>query len=105
MDQTDINLGAAIRERRGKRPLASVAAAVGIDVSQLSKIERGLSRTTLGDYERIAGALGTSLAALLPDPHAAPSAPPDPAAAPRVTKSARSPKRDVKGRSQRGATR
>jgi transcriptional regulator with XRE-family HTH domain len=56
---TEKALGAAIRARRRARnmTLAELGRAAGIDVSQLSKIERGRSRTSVDAYDRIAAAL------------------------------------------------
>lgn len=57
---TEKALGDVIRSRRAakKMTLAQLGAAAQIDVSQLSKIERGLSRTSVDAYDRIAVALG-----------------------------------------------
>lgn len=57
---TEKTLGAAFKARRLalKLPLRIVAAQAQIDVSQLSKIERGIARTEVPKYERIAKSLG-----------------------------------------------
>ena len=64
MMETDTNqrLGAAIRMRRQARgvTLEALHAATEIDVSQLSKIERGLCGMAPAQQERIARALGWS---------------------------------------------
>lgn len=56
---TERNLGAVIRARRltMKLPLVRVSRDTGIDISDLSKIERGLARTSVSRYDRIAKAL------------------------------------------------
>ena len=56
---TERNLGAAIRARRlsMRLSLVKVSRATGIDISDLSKLERGLSRTSIPRYDRIAKAL------------------------------------------------
>jgi len=56
---TERNLGAVIRARRltMKMSLVQVSRATGVDISDLSKIERGLSRTSVARYDRIAKAL------------------------------------------------
>ena len=60
-------VGAQIRRRRRARwtTLSELASACEIDISALSKIERGLRDPSLRQMERIASALGTSLLALL----------------------------------------
>lgn len=57
---TEKGLGGVIRGRRTARKmtLAQLGQAAEIDVSQLSKIERGLCRTSVETYDRIAAALG-----------------------------------------------
>lgn len=62
LTNTDTTLGAAIRARRiGRRlTLAEVAKRATIDLSQLSKIERGQCRTSPDAYRRIAEALDWS---------------------------------------------
>jgi transcriptional regulator with XRE-family HTH domain len=59
-------LGDVIRSRRlaKKMTLEALGDAAGIDVSQLSKIERGLCRTRVDTYGRIALALGWTPAAM-----------------------------------------
>lgn len=52
------------REAKGFT-LQELASKVGMDWSQLSKVERGLSGTDLETYERIARALGLTLAQLV----------------------------------------
>lgn len=57
---TEKALGHAIRHRRKSRKMTLTALAVlsEIDVSQLSKVERGICRTNLPTYDLIARALG-----------------------------------------------
>jgi transcriptional regulator with XRE-family HTH domain len=57
---TEKGLGDVIRSRRTARKmtLAQLGEAAEIDVSQLSKVERGLCRTSVETYDRIAVALG-----------------------------------------------
>ncbi len=44
--------------------LGDLGRAAGIDVSQLSKVERGICRTSVNAYDRIAGALAWTPAAM-----------------------------------------
>jgi transcriptional regulator with XRE-family HTH domain len=62
MDGTEKKAGDTIRARRTARKmtLGELGSAAGIDVSQLSKLERGLCRTSVETYDRIAEALGWS---------------------------------------------
>jgi transcriptional regulator with XRE-family HTH domain len=57
---TNRRVGDAIRVRRQSRrmTLADLHEATGIDVSQLSRIERGIGGTSAEQQERIASALG-----------------------------------------------
>lgn len=63
---TEKAVGALIRARRDARrmTLRELGDAAQIDVSQLSKIERGICRTSFEAYERIAAALGWSASQL-----------------------------------------
>ena len=63
---TEKSLGVAIRSRRVSRKmtLTALGQATGIDVSQLSKVERGICRTSVDAYDRIAEALGWTPAAM-----------------------------------------
>jgi transcriptional regulator with XRE-family HTH domain len=60
MVDTEKTLGSAIRARRKgrKMTLSQLALLSDIDVSQLSKIERGVCRTSFAGYDKIAKALG-----------------------------------------------
>lgn len=61
-------IGAEIRRLRllASLTLEELAAKADVDFSQLSKIERGASSTSLEALERIARALGVPLTDLLP---------------------------------------
>lgn len=63
---TQKHIGEAIRARRDARrmTLQQLGDAAEIDMSQLSKVERGLCRTSVEAYSRIAAALGWSVADL-----------------------------------------
>lgn len=63
---TEKALGEAIRARRNalKMTLEKLGTEAGVDVSQLSKIERGICRTSFPTYDRIAKALSWTPAAM-----------------------------------------
>ena len=63
---TNERLGAVVRARRVARglTLSALAESSGIDVSQFSRIERGLCGLTPEQIERVAEKLHTSAAAL-----------------------------------------
>lgn len=58
-------IGRAIREARGNRSQKELALAAGIGPDSWSEIETGKSEPKLSTLERIAGALGLTLAVLL----------------------------------------
>jgi transcriptional regulator with XRE-family HTH domain len=60
-------LGAVLKTWRQlrRRTLADVGARTAIDVSQLSKVERGLERTSFETYEALAEELGHTFRELL----------------------------------------
>lgn len=63
-------IGRAIRDRRTSlnMTLQELGERAGVDWSQLAKIERGVERTTVDQYETIALKLGTTLADLAARP-------------------------------------
>lgn len=63
-------VGYNVRRARTEAGLGqrAVAASSGVDVSSLSKIERGMGNPTLDTLERLAEAIGTDPAALLFSP-------------------------------------
>lgn len=62
MKRTQPHIGQVLRARRNAQGLTlqQVSDVAGIDMSQLSKVERGTCRTNVDTYIRIAAALGWS---------------------------------------------
>lgn len=65
-NRTAKKVGEVIRSRRDELglTLATLGKLAGIDLSQLSKVERGLGATALETYENIAREMGWSLSDL-----------------------------------------
>jgi len=65
-DSPTFRAGVRLRALRRARkiPLVEVSRRAGMDVSLIAKVERGEVETTLERYERLADAVGTTLAYL-----------------------------------------
>lgn len=67
-DQTDIDVGRAIRLNRLAKGMSQTVLAdhVGVTFQQIQKIEKGVNRISMGRLVKIAGCLGVSITTLCP---------------------------------------